>query len=137
LFTWNHQTGRLVEIRLRPPVSDEEVDQILKAQKEGAGTMAEGFVAVVDLRQAHVFPGHVADHFIALLRRTEAGLERSAMLVSTSAVFSMQVERGLHEAGNEHRRAFRSSEEMQEWLGEVLTVPEKIRLRQFLAEDGP
>ncbi len=135
MFTSENHVGRLVELRIRSPVTDEEVAELLDTQLEHIRRLEQRFVAVTDLRQAYVFPPHVADGFIALLESANPRLERSGILVSESAVFSMQLERALDAAANPHRRAFRSAEELAAWLGEVLSEPERQRLEQFLRED--
>ncbi|MCP4659984.1 MAG: hypothetical protein GY856_31665 [bacterium] len=135
MFTSENHVGRLVELRVRSPVSDDEVLEIRDTQLQHIRRLNEPFVAVTDLRQAYVFPPHIADGFIVLLESANPRLERSGILITESAVFSLQLERALDAVANPKRRAFRSARELEVWLGEVLSEPEKERLEQFLNED--
>lgn len=94
-----------------------------------------GFVAVMDLRRAHVFPQTVAEGFIHILSDNNPKLGRSAVLINPSAVFALQVERAIREADNPMRRAFREPAMLEAWLDEALDRVEQKRLHEFLQEE--
>ena len=65
------------------------------------------------------------------MRGDNPRIERAGILVSTSAVFSLQLERMVREAGNPRRRAFRTAGELVTWLDEIATPDEKQRLKEL------
>ena len=134
MFKTENRVGRLIELRIQSPVSEDEVQQIQARQLELVRRLGERFVAVTDLRRAIVFPPQVTDQFIALMQRANPMLERSGVLIADSAVLGLQAERAMREGGHDHRQAFRDPAKLEAWLGEVLTVDERSRLRAFLHE---
>ncbi len=110
---------------------------MLELQKTHLGVTGgvEGDYAVaVDLRRAQVFPPQITERFIGLMSRLNPWLLRSAILINESAVLGLQAERAMEAAGHANRRAFREPAALEEWLGEVLTERERVRLRLFLLE---
>ena len=61
------------------------------------------------------------------------GAER--VVIGTSSVSGLQLERMFREAGNPGRRVFRTVDAIQTWLDEVLTPLERERMRAHLAAD--
>jgi hypothetical protein len=51
-------------------------------------------------------------------------------------VLGLQIQRMIREANNPNRRAFRDPDALVAWLGEVLSVQERIRLAAVLRETG-
>jgi hypothetical protein len=51
-----------------------------------------------------------------------------------SPTFTLQMERMVKSAGTVQRRIFKTRDEAEAWLGEVLTGAERARLRTFLDE---
>lgn len=127
-----HHVGRLVEVKLASPVSDTEVMEFVRELQAIIGRIPGKYVGVVDLLDAHVFPPAVTDLLINLLSAASPRVEKTAMLIGESATFALQVERVIRSANSDHRRVFRRPEELEAWLSESLTMPEKVRLRQFL-----
>jgi len=127
--------GRLVEVRLASPLSLEEVHQFALEYKTKTGAIHGKYVGVVDITHATLFPAPVAEALIQLLSRAAEHVERTAVLVgerATSATFAMQVERIIRNAASPNRRAFRTVDALRDWLREVLTVEERVRLARFL-----
>lgn len=128
-----HKTGRLVEVKLASPLTPQEVQQFVQELTAIIGRIPGGkYIGVVDLLDAHVFPVAVADGLIQLLSAASPRVERTAMLIGESATFALQVERVIRSANSDHRRAFRRADELETWLGEVMTTEERVRLRQFM-----
>ncbi len=127
-----HHVGRLVEVKLASPVTDDEVQQFVRELQTIIGHMPVKYVGVVDLLEAHVFPPAVTEMLIHLLSAASPRVERTAMLIGESATFALQVERVIRSANSDHRRVFRNAAELESWLGEALSMQEKVRLRQFL-----
>ena len=128
-----HHVGRLVEVKLASPLEIQEVQQFVKELTAIIASIPSKYVGVVDLLEAHVFPGAVADTLIQLLSTASPRVERTAMLIGESATFALQVERVIRTANNENRHVFRRPQELEAWLDEVLTLEERARLKHFLA----
>jgi hypothetical protein len=139
MYKIDHVAGRLVEVRLATPLSLDEVHQFALEYKQKAGAIHGKYVGVVDITHATLFPAPVAEALIQLLSRAAEHVERTAILVgegANSATFAMQVERIIRNAASPNRRAFRRVDELREWLREVLTVEERVRLARFLVESA-
>jgi len=134
MYTIENRVGRLIEIRIESPVTEEELqrfhDLLAKACKPIKGQIA----SCTDLAGATVFLQPVAARWIEIIRQESPIVERNALLVGEGAVFSMQVERIIRQAGFKNRRAFLAPTALVAWLGEILTTRERTRLEQFLQE---
>ena len=129
-----HHVGRLVEVRLATPVTDEDIQDFVRELSRIIPNIPGKYVGVTDLTEAHIFPPTVTQTMIQVMSASSTRVHRSAMLIGDSATFALQVERVLRSSNSEdHRRAFRSAGELEAWLGEVLNVDERVRLRRFLA----
>lgn len=135
MFSSENHAGMLVELRVASPFRADELETLRRRHLEVVAGVGGEYVVAADFREAHVFPPAVAEGFVEMMTYVNPGLVRSAILVNDSAVFGLQAARAVQEAGSPNRRVFRASLEMQRWLGEVLTMPERIRLREFL--EGP
>jgi hypothetical protein len=135
MFTVENHVGRLLEIRMASPITLEELGgfqgAILRVVSQTPGTTAVG---CTDLLGARVFDQAVTNRLVSIIRHENPRVERNALLVGEGAVFSMQTERIIREAGSASRRAFRSTTDLTAWLGEVLTASERARLSTFLRE---
>jgi hypothetical protein len=135
MYTIDNRVGRLIEIRVESPVTDEELsqfhDRIAKVIKPIKGQVA----TCTDLVGATVFLQPVAARWIEIIKQENPIVERNAILVGEGAVFSMQVERIIRQAGFKNRKAFLAPAALTTWLGEILSVRERARLDQFL-QDG-
>ena len=134
MYTIENRVGRLIELRVESPVTEEELlrfhDLITKVTKPIKGQLA----TCTDLVGATVFLQPVAALWIEIIRKENPIVERNAVLVGEGAVFSMQVERIIRQAGFKNRNAFLVPAALTAWLGEILTVRERARLEQFLQE---
>ena len=138
MYSSEHHVGRLVEMRVATPFSEEHLTELLATHTRVLKEAGDQWVVVIDLQRAHVFHSSIVERFIDLMSRVNAALVRSGFLINDSAIFGLQIERAFHQSGdNPNRRCFRSWEELESWLGEVLTPEERIRLRRFLTGTGP
>jgi hypothetical protein len=126
--------GRLVEVRVTPPLNLDEIKQFVEEHKATVSRIRDRYVGVVDLHRADVFPAEVAAALIQLLSQMADRVERTAFLIGESAVFALQIERVIRNAASPHRKSFREPEPLKEWLGEVLNPSERFRLDGFLTE---
>ena len=132
MYTVECPVGRLLEIRVQPPLALEELQnfhsQITKIHARVKGQL----IGCVDMRNARVFSPEVANKLMDIIRTDGPHLARNAFLVGESAVFSMQIARVLKTAGVASRRAFLEPEDAISWLSETLTPREVHRLREFI-----
>ena len=133
MYTLECHVGRLFEIRVQPPLSLEELKGFHPQVIRILGRIPGQLVGCTDLRKARVFNLDVADRLKAIIRTEAPRVDRNAYLVGESAVFSMQIARVIRAAGIPSRRAFTNAKEAITWLSEVLTEPEVVRLREFIA----
>lgn len=124
--------GRLLEIRIASPFDMGEFKVLEENVKNLLVSAPVKWIACGDFRQAAVFTQDVVQALIELLRSDNPRIERSGFFVSTSAVFSMQIERILRAAGNPDRRAFRDAKDGVTWLSEVLNAEERAALHRFV-----
>jgi len=129
------KVGRLLEIRLIAPVTLQDIEQghqrLVQLFRRQAPLK---LVGVGDLTRATVFAPDVASKALQVLKADNPTLERSGLLVSDSAIFSLQMERLVAQAENPHRRCFHDPFELKAYLGNLLTHEEHARLAQFLIE---
>jgi hypothetical protein len=132
MYALANKVGRLVEIRIWSPVS---LDEALRWGQEHNGLIDRvpgRYVCLVDLVDATVFPPEVVGAYVSVMKG-EQRLLRTGTLLNPSPTFGMQIERMIKTANHPDRRAFRDPAALEKWLGEVLTPPEKRRLRELLA----
>ncbi len=136
LLTITRNVGRLVEARFsgNPTEVDvarwrKEADACLRACIAQTGKPA---VCCTDMRASGLFRPAVADDLTAMMRSDNAAVYRNALLGTGGAIFTMQLQRLLREAGSEQRRIFTESGILVAWLDEVLTPAERVRLREFI-----
>ena len=127
----NH-AGRLIEVKVASPLLIEEARELVRDLLAVMQKVSGQAVGVIDLLGAHVFAPDVAETLIQLLSGNASHVERTAMLIGESATFALQVERAIRSSNPDKRRAFRTPEELQGWLGEVLTTEEKASLARFV-----
>ncbi|HEY8207833.1 MAG TPA: hypothetical protein VIG99_10160 [Myxococcaceae bacterium] len=135
MYSVNVKVGRLLEIRLVAPVSIEDIEKgvariVEFLQKHHPNKL----VGVGDFSHATVFPPDVASKVLEQLKVDNPRLERSGILVSQSAFFSLQIEKLLAHAENISRRSFRDPTELKAYLAGLLTQEEQARVSQFFSE---
>ncbi len=135
MITVAHSVGRLVEVRIFTPVTAEEIQSMAQQISLAyAACSPRQVIGCTDLRGANLFPVELADQVAAFMKRGNPRTERNGFIVGESALFSLQVERVVREAGSPSRRTFRGRRELEGWLGEVLSALEQQRLSSFLDE---
>jgi hypothetical protein len=91
-------------------------------------------VTVSDLRQLTVLSPEVADFMTTLLVRNGPKIERSAFLVTNlQSSLGMQLVRMMSASKSQGRRVFDRADQAASYVEEVLTEPERLALRKFLA----
>ena len=132
MFSIENNAGRLIEVRIQTPMVTADIAAFAGRLRSLITASAERIVICTDLRGASVFPPDVADGFVTIMRSDNPKLERSGFLVNESALFSLQVERMIRDAGGSSRRSFREGAPLLTWLGELLSPRERDRLASFL-----
>jgi len=134
MYTIENRVGRLVELRVESPVTYEELLQFQDTFGKVCKPIRGQVAVCTDFAGATVFTQPVTQRWTAIIKQDAPIVERNAVLVGEGAVFSMQVERIIREAGYQNRKAFLLPTDLTTWLGEILTVRERTRLDGFLRE---
>ena len=135
-FSAECSVGRLVEARLVWVNDATDVQRFLEEMRL-AFKLAGSSVICADWRRALVLPPSASDALLELLRQGNRHFVRSAILLAPeNAVFGLQVERLVREAGSPARRTFRDPEPLLAWLREILTPLEIARAEDFIGP-GP
>ena len=135
-LTVGNHVGRLLEVRVVPPVTLEETTRFLQEIVRLTAAQPAKIVACTDLRGgARATDPEMIDFIAGVIRSENPRLERNALVVPPlSPTFALQMERMVKSAGTQQRRIFKTRGEAEAWLGEVLTGAERARLRTFLDE---
>jgi hypothetical protein len=135
MYTIENRVGRFIELRVESPVTEEELAKFHETLAKVCKPIKGQIALCTDLVGATVFLQPVAARWIEIIKQESPIVERNAILVGEGAVFSMQVERIIRQAGHKNRKAFFSAPTLVTWLGEIFTARERTRLEQFL-DDG-
>jgi hypothetical protein len=135
-FTAANQVGRLIEVRVVPPLTLEEATRFMQEVVRLTSLHTGKIVACTDLRTGtRTVDPNTIDFLAGIMRAENPRLERNALVVTpAAATFMLQMERMVKTAGTPVRRIFRTRGEAEAWLGEVLTGAERARVRVFLDE---
>src|SRR5579883_627232 len=121
--------GRLLEVRAVLPIRMDEVPGLLQTMKDLFERAPPLVVSILDARHYGVEPPEAAEHFLKVIKRDNARIERSAFLVAPDQpVLGLQLERMIREAGSSKRRLFRNVADAVAFLDPVLTPEERARL---------
>jgi hypothetical protein len=130
--------GRLLEVRAdagyRTPA---DVDAIFEAIGREVKKLPpnEHHVTVVDWRRCPLMDPEAAEHMLKKIASVNANTRRSAALASdNSPVAVLQFVRLIRNANLPDRKLFLHSDSLYDWLAEVLTWNERVRLMNFLSE---
>ncbi|HVE83823.1 MAG TPA: hypothetical protein VND93_13285 [Myxococcales bacterium] len=134
MFSIDVKVGRLLEIRLVAPVTLQDMGVVHQQLTAVFKRFQAKLVIAADLTRATVFAPEVANKLLELFRLDNPLIDRSGILVSNSAIFSLQIERLITQAGNPARRCFHDPYELKAFLGSLLVRDEHARLAQFLSE---
>jgi hypothetical protein len=134
MITVTNLAGKLLGIRITMPVTAFEVADLKIQLMMTLGRLRGSAALIADFRAASAFPPDLADGLGAFLKQDVAQIERSAFFVPSEggAMLTLQVERALRESSSPRRRQFRRRTELQLWLGDVLSGPERMALSGFL-----
>jgi hypothetical protein len=135
VITVENPVGRLCVARFVPPFDVAQVDKLAQQIRQILTRLGRPAIFCSDIRRVQIFAPDVSDRITALLKSDNPGVERSAVVIGNSSVFGLQMERMFREAGNPGRRVFRTVDAIVTWLDEVLTPPERERIRAHLAQD--
>jgi hypothetical protein len=127
---------RLILIRLESPLDATQIARFVERCRTLLLGAAAGLkvVTIADLRGAKVMAPDVADMLIPMFVRSNAAINRTAILVSHArSSLGMQFGRLLQSAKNPARRLFDDPGEAVAYLGEVLEAHELLVLERFLA----
>jgi hypothetical protein len=134
MFTFENRVGRLMEFRMATPIRISDVQEFLATLQRVLAGRAGKFICCSDFRRMNVMAPDVAESLLGILKHSNVRIERNGFWVSEGAVFALQSERILREAGHPGRHTFRTRSELEKWVGEPLDATERARLAEFLGE---
>ena len=129
-----HRVGRLIETRLRGPLTLVDVEQIFEHAQLVYALPVEKFLSVVDLRDTQAQDDEIVQPLLQLIKSVNPRIERVGFLVGGDSLLAVQVESVVISARHPGRRVFRDPLSLTDFLGEVGTPEELQRLKEFLAE---
>jgi hypothetical protein len=136
--TANISVGRLLEVRADAGYrTAADVDAVFEAIGRALGKLPAGaqHVTVVDWRHCPLMAPEAAEHMLQKIASINTNTVRSAALANDdSPVAVLQFVRLIRDANLPDRKLFLHSEALCHWLSDVLTAPERFRLKTFLAE---
>jgi len=134
MYTIENRVGRLIELRVESPVTYEELLEFHERLANVCKPIEGQIVICTDLVGATVITQQVTQRWTSIIKQDAPIVERNAVLVGEGAVFSMQVERIIRQAGQSNRKAFLSPTDLVAWVADILTVRERARLEYYLRE---
>ena len=134
MFTVDVKVGRLLEIRLVAPVTMQDLQGLGQRLGELFQKHPGKLVSAANAARAAAVPADVAARVVEVFKADNPRIERSGILVSDSAIFSLQIERLVAAAEHPARRCFHDAFELKVFLGSLLNRDEHARLAQFLGE---
>jgi hypothetical protein len=133
-----HHVGRLIEARVAMIVTSDEYLHDMAEVSRIARKIGSPIVLATDCRLCRDLPLSVAVTVGKKMHVMNRWIDRIGILLPPDRRFSLPAQRMVADAGHSARRTFQSASEMESWLGEVLSPPERARLAQFLEEHpGP
>ncbi|HEY8210738.1 MAG TPA: hypothetical protein VIG99_24810 [Myxococcaceae bacterium] len=137
MFSIDVMAGRLLEMRVYGPTVPADLDAGQARLIHFFQTIPDKLVVCADFTRAALFSQEVATRVLGAFRYDNPRIERSGILISDSAIFGLQLERLITQAGNPNRRCFRDPFELKTFLGKLLVREEHARLARFLSEHPP
>lgn len=132
MFSVESQVGRLIEVRVWQPAQRGEHESVMGAMRKSAALHAPAVVCF-DVREAGVLDSASAKQLMERIHEDGPVVERTAILLpADNAIVTMQVERVLRHREDPNRRTFHSPVALADWLDQVLTPRERVRLTAFL-----
>ncbi len=123
----------LVLVRLFTLDTVKEAREVVK-EVSGFVQTQERVVAAVDFRPAKLFSPEVTDLLVALLRSDNPRIQRSAHVLSGSALSALQIERMVRESQNPNRKTFREVKDAEDFLARHLNPAQRQRLHEWYDE---
>ncbi len=136
VFTIERHVGLLFEARVLALKTVDDVREYAQASKELlARFKPRRMVLVADHRAAGLYSPEVTAALIGLFTNLNTQLVRAALISgAANPLLTLQIARLVREAFNPVRRAFTNETELTTWLDDVLSAPERERLREFLRQ---
>lgn len=130
------RVGRIVEVHAGQLAHLTDVASFSAAVFAALYRAGPGAVICADYRDATPFTGEVANAWSRAMRRTNASIARSAILLDPSnTMYNLQLERVVHCAGSEDRRLFKDADELCDWLDGILTKSELEAVKRWSSRD--
>lgn len=128
---------RLVEVDVRRLTDVADLESLRADVFAAIRRAGPAAVICADYRWAHPFSRDVAAVWSRAMRAANRGIVRSAGLLDpANAIVNLQIERVVRCAANPARRLFTQLESLRDWVGVVLSEPERQALAELFSRDG-
>jgi hypothetical protein len=134
VVTIENVVGRLVEIRQTGGVSMEEIQQNNPKMQKIISAIGGPVLVAADWRGIRVLSPNVADTLLKIMQSNSPVVERTGVMIDSSAVVGLQLERFFRETKTKHQTACRETAHLEKWFADAMTIPERTRLHRFLNE---
>jgi hypothetical protein len=131
MYSIENHVGRLIEVRFWLPVGADEALGWRRDHEAMLQATLGNYVFFVDMMDATVFPPELVEAYVATMR-SEPRLLRTVIVLGSSPTLSLQIQRMLRDAHHPQRRVYRDLKEAENWLTEIMTMPERTRLRELI-----
>jgi RNA polymerase sigma-70 factor (ECF subfamily) len=126
--------GRLVLIRLADPLDVEDFSRFVEEAWTAVSASKQRVVGFADVQRLSPMPPRAVDLIRAMLAHHNAQIERSAVLVSgMNDGLGVQLARLVGAAMNDRRQVFESYRAALAYLVEILSLPERRWLGEFMS----
>lgn len=120
------RVGRIVEVRIERLADLDEMQSLATRVFAAIEHAGSAVVICTDCRSAFPVGSHVARAWARAMRRANRRIVRSAFLLDpANTMFNLQLDRIVRCAMNPDRRCFTHLEPLADWIGDVLSEPER------------
>lgn len=130
-------SGRVVEVNVRRLTDLEDIEWLNAEVSAALRRAGSGAVICADYRLACPVTHKVARVWARGMRKANPEIVRSGLLVDPgNTMFNLQIERIVRCAINPARRLFTSRGDMNDWIGGILSEPEREALGHLFSSDA-
>ena len=130
MVTIEHHAGRLIEIRQTGLVTMEEISANNAKMGGILGKIGRPVFVAADWRGIRILAPEVAEVLLGIMQTNM--VDRTGVLLDSSAIIGLQLERIFRQVGSKNQIACRTAVQLESWFDAALSRAEKDALRRFL-----
>jgi len=131
------RSDRVVEVNVRRLVDLDDIEWLNAEVSAALRRAGSGAVICADYRAASPVPAKIARVWARGMRKANSEILRSGLLVDpANTMFNLQMERIVRCAINPERRLFTDLDELNDWIGGVLSEPEREALGHLFSSSS-